>query len=46
MFPRFYPIVPDATWVERLARLGVKLIQLRIKDAHAASIPRLPAAWQ
>ncbi len=38
MLPRFYPIVPDVTWVERLARLGVKLIQLRIKDAPAASI--------
>ncbi len=39
MLPRFYPIVPDAAWVERLARLGVKLIQLRIKDAPATSIP-------
>ncbi len=39
MLPRFYPIVPDAAWVERLARLGVKLIQLRIKDAPSASIP-------
>lgn len=33
MLPRFYPIAPDAGWVEQLARLGVKLIQLRIKDA-------------
>ncbi len=39
MLARFYPIVPDAAWVERLARLGVKLIQLRVKDAPAASIP-------
>ncbi len=39
MLPRFYPIVPNADWVERLARVGVKLIQLRIKDAPAASIP-------
>ncbi|MGO8781201.1 MAG: thiamine phosphate synthase [Rhodomicrobium sp.] len=38
MLPRFYPIVPDAGWVERLARLGVKLIQLRMKDTPAASI--------
>ncbi len=39
MLPRFYPIVPDAAWAGRLARLGVKLVQLRIKDAPAASIP-------
>ncbi len=32
MLPRFYPIAPDAAWVARLARIGVKLIQLRIKD--------------
>ncbi len=29
----FYPIVPDATWVCRLADAGAKLIQLRIKNA-------------
>jgi thiamine-phosphate pyrophosphorylase len=29
---RFYPIVEDATWVERLARLGAQLIQLRMKE--------------
>jgi thiamine-phosphate pyrophosphorylase len=29
----FYPIVPDATWVARLADAGAKLIQLRIKNA-------------
>ncbi|MGO9486725.1 MAG: thiamine phosphate synthase [Rhodomicrobium sp.] len=39
MLPRFYPIVPNAEWVERLARLGVKLIQLRMKDAAVATIP-------
>ena len=38
MLPKFYPVVPDADWVERLARVGVKLIQLRIKDAPAASV--------
>jgi thiamine-phosphate pyrophosphorylase len=38
MLPRFYPIVPDASWVERLARLGVKLIQLRVKDAPPQEI--------
>ncbi|MEX6506743.1 thiamine phosphate synthase [Jiella sp. M17.18] len=29
---RFYPIVPTADWAARLVPLGVKLIQLRIKD--------------
>jgi thiamine-phosphate pyrophosphorylase len=32
LLDRFYPIVPDAAWVERLARLGARLIQLRIKE--------------
>ncbi|MBT3069861.1 thiamine phosphate synthase [Rhodomicrobium sp. Az07] len=36
--PRFYPVVPDVAFVERLARVGVKLIQLRMKDAEAADI--------
>jgi thiamine-phosphate pyrophosphorylase len=35
---RFYPIVPDAPWVARLAGLGVKLIQLRLKDAPEDAI--------
>jgi thiamine-phosphate pyrophosphorylase len=29
----FYPIVPDLAWLERLVPLGVKTIQLRLKDA-------------
>lgn len=29
---RFYPIVPDVDWLERIVPLGVKLVQLRIKD--------------
>jgi thiamine-phosphate pyrophosphorylase len=29
---RFYPIVDSAAWVERLMRLGAKLVQLRIKE--------------
>ena len=28
----FYPIVPDATWVARLVPLGVRTLQLRVKD--------------
>jgi thiamine-phosphate pyrophosphorylase len=30
---RFYPIVPDVDWLERIVPLGVKLVQLRIKVA-------------
>ena len=33
--PRVYPIVDSAAWVARLAPLGVRLVQLRIKDAAA-----------
>jgi thiamine-phosphate pyrophosphorylase len=38
MLDRFYPIVPDVQWLERLLPWGVKLIQLRIKDDSPASI--------
>jgi thiamine-phosphate pyrophosphorylase len=34
----FYPIVPDIAWLERIVPLGVKLVQLRIKDASRAEI--------
>ncbi|WP_434052247.1 MAG: thiamine phosphate synthase [Roseibium sp.] len=30
----FYPIVDSSAWVERLVPLGVKLLQLRIKDVE------------
>ncbi|WP_425043334.1 thiamine phosphate synthase [Primorskyibacter sp. S87] len=30
--PRFYPIFDDCKWLERMLPLGVKLVQLRIKD--------------
>jgi thiamine-phosphate pyrophosphorylase len=33
LLDRFYPIVPDLGWLERLVPLGVKTIQLRLKDA-------------
>lgn len=29
----FYPIVPDVAWLQRLVPLGVKTVQLRLKDA-------------
>ncbi|ENN85279.1 thiamine-phosphate pyrophosphorylase [Rhizobium freirei PRF 81] len=34
----FYLIVDSAAWIERLVPLGVKLVQLRIKDRTAAEI--------
>jgi thiamine-phosphate pyrophosphorylase len=30
--PRVYPIVDSAAWIERLAAVGVRLVQLRIKE--------------
>lgn len=33
-----YPVVDDASWVERLIALGVKTIQLRIKDKNRADL--------
>jgi thiamine-phosphate pyrophosphorylase len=40
----FYPIVPDLAWLERLVPLGVKTIQLRLKDAEADRVRREIAA--
>jgi thiamine-phosphate pyrophosphorylase len=31
---RFYPIFDSADWIARLVPLGIKLVQLRIKDAN------------
>ena len=36
----FYPIVPDAAWLERLVPLGVKTVQLRLKNASSERIRR------
>ena len=36
----FYPIVPDLAWLERILPLGVKTVQLRLKDAPAAEVRR------
>ncbi|MFP3921932.1 MAG: thiamine phosphate synthase [Dichotomicrobium sp.] len=33
MIDRFYPVLPDITWLERLVPLGVRFVQLRVKDA-------------
>lgn len=34
----FYPIVDSAAWIQRLVPLGIKLIQLRIKDCSETII--------
>jgi thiamine-phosphate pyrophosphorylase len=38
LLARFYPIVPDIGWLERIVPLGVKLVQLRIKDASPTEV--------
>lgn len=35
---QFYPIFDSADWLERLVPLGIKLVQLRMKDADQATI--------
>ena len=34
----FYPILPDAAWLARLASEGARFIQLRVKDASLAAV--------
>ncbi len=34
----FYPIVPATDWLDRLLPLGVRLVQLRVKEADEAQI--------
>jgi thiamine-phosphate pyrophosphorylase len=36
----FYPIVPDVVWLRRLVPLGVKTVQLRLKDADGDRVRR------
>ncbi len=40
MIARFYPIMPDAHWIARIVPLGVRTVQLRVKDAPQAEIQR------
>ena len=40
MLDPFYPIVPDALWAKRIVPLGVKTLQLRVKDASGDQIRR------
>ena len=34
----FYPIVPDASWMARIVPLGVRVVQLRLKDASPEEV--------
>lgn len=36
--PRVYPVVDSAAWVQRLVSVGVRLIQLRVKDRSDSEI--------
>jgi thiamine-phosphate pyrophosphorylase len=36
----FYPIVPDARWLARIVPLGVRTVQLRVKEAGADEVRR------
>ena len=36
--PRFYPIFDDADWLARMLPLGVRLVQLRLKDRRPADL--------
>ncbi|MBL8565584.1 MAG: thiamine phosphate synthase [Hyphomicrobiaceae bacterium] len=40
----FYPILPDARWIERLVPLGIRTVQLRLKDADPEDVERQIAA--
>ncbi len=40
MLHGFYPVLPDLGWLERIVPLGVRTVQLRLKDAEASEINR------
>ncbi len=44
MLHKFYPVLPDIGWLERLVPLGIKTVQLRLKDAGAKEKKRQIAA--
>ena len=44
MLHKFYPVLPDIGWLEALVPLGIKTVQLRLKDARANEIKRQIAA--
>jgi thiamine-phosphate pyrophosphorylase len=42
---RFYPVVDSLAWIERLTRLGVGTVQLRVKDlSHEAAVSQVRIA--
>ena len=42
----FYLIVDSARWIERLVPLGVKLVQLRVKESAATHHCAPNSAWR
>jgi len=40
MIERFYPVLPDIDWLDRLVPLGVRFVQLRLKDAPEDEVRR------
>ena len=44
MLHTFYPVLPDLGWLERMVPLGVKTVQLRLKDVDDREIRRQIAA--
>jgi len=40
MIDKFYPVLPDVTWLERLVPLGVRFVQMRLKDAPQDEVRR------
>jgi len=38
MIDRFYPVLPDIDWLERLVPLGVRFVQLRLKNTPAGAV--------
>ncbi len=38
LLDRFYPIVPDVAWLRRIVPLGVRTVQLRMKDVEGQHI--------
>lgn len=36
----FYPILPDSAWIARLVPLGLRTVQLRLKDANTDEVRR------
>lgn len=40
MLHELYPVLPDVGWIERLVPLGLRTVQLRLKDADGPEIRR------